>query len=246
MPSAPALSARRVNSMLSWVLSVPVLQTTFPRPFAASTTARNRSSFSLCESAGPSPVVPATTNASDPWSRRYFASSCAPSRSRRKSSLNGVTIAVITSPNLPAMVPPSLIASGHRYPSPVPRIYTKTGDDGTTGLLYGGRISKADLTAEAYGSVDEAVAAIGLARALGAADVPLAEELLRLQRELFVVGADLATNPEERHRLQAGVSLTTAGMVARLEELIDGLVAQHPLPGEFIVPGANPVSAALD
>ena len=89
------------------------------------------------------------------------------------------------------------------------RIYTKTGDDGTTGLLYGGRISKADPAVEAYGCVDEAVAALGLARALsdrgGAGAL-----LLRLQRELFVVGADLATNPDERSKLRPEVSLVTA------------------------------------
>src|SRR5437588_12732574 len=82
----------------------------------------------------------------------------------------------------------SLIASGHRYPSPVPRIYTKTGDDGTTGLLYGGRISKADLTAEAYGSVDEAVAAIGLARSFSDPH-DVSALLIRHKRELFVVRA---------------------------------------------------------
>jgi cob(I)alamin adenosyltransferase len=125
------------------------------------------------------------------------------------------------------------------------RIYTKTGDDGTTGLLYGGRISKADPAAEAYGSVDEAVAAMGLARAL-AGPGQLHDLILRLQRELFVVAADLATNPAERAKLTAGISLTTAEMVAALEALIDAQVEAHPLPEEFIVPGANPASAALD
>ncbi len=132
----------------------------------------------------------------------------------------------------------------HRYPSPV-RIYTKTGDDGTTGLLYGGRVSKADAAAEAYGSVDEAVAALGAARA-AAADPEAAALVLRLQRELFVVGADLATNPEQRAKLTPGVSLATPEMVDALEGLIDGLVADHPLPNEFVVPGANPASATLD
>lgn len=125
------------------------------------------------------------------------------------------------------------------------RIYTRTGDDGTTGLLYGGRISKADLAAEAYGAVDETVAALGVARA--AADDPeRAALILRLQRELFVVGADLATNPEARGKLTAGVSLVTAEMVEGLESVIDGLVEKHPLPEEFVVPGASPPSAALD
>ena len=125
------------------------------------------------------------------------------------------------------------------------RIYTKKGDDGTTGLLYGGRIPKSDPTVEAYGSVDEAVAALGLARAV--AERGGARELiLRLQRELFVVGADLATSPEERDKLRPGVSLVTAEMVERLEGLIDSSVQQHPLPQQFVVPGASPASAALD
>jgi cob(I)alamin adenosyltransferase len=125
------------------------------------------------------------------------------------------------------------------------RIYTKTGDDGTTGLLYGGRISKADHSAEAYGSTDEAVAALGMVRALS--DWPALDGLvLRLQRELFVVGADLATNPAEREKLKPGVSLVSEEMVAALESLIDETVEHHPLPHEFVVPGANPVSAALD
>jgi cob(I)alamin adenosyltransferase len=127
----------------------------------------------------------------------------------------------------------------------VPRIYTKTGDDGTTGLLYGGRISKGDVLADALGTVDEAVASLGLARAL-TDDAGLAETLLALQRELFVVGADLATNPDERGKLSPGVSLVTDDMVAALEARIDDLVAANPLPNVFIVPGANPASAALD
>ncbi len=127
----------------------------------------------------------------------------------------------------------------------MPRIYTKTGDDGTTGLLYGGRISKADLATDAYGTTDEAVAALGLARSL-CEDSQLTQDILVLQRELFVVGADLATNPKERKKLEAGVSLVTDAMVQRLEQRIDDLVSRRPLPEVFIVPGANPGSAALD
>jgi cob(I)alamin adenosyltransferase len=131
------------------------------------------------------------------------------------------------------------------YPCRV-RIYTRTGDDGTTGLLYGGRISKADHPAEAYGAVDEAVAVLGLARALAKPSSEAANLILELQRELFVVGADLATNPDQRHKLKEGVSLVTNGMVEALERRIDETVRAHPLPEEFIVPGANPLSAALD
>src|SRR6476659_6934131 len=127
----------------------------------------------------------------------------------------------------------------------MPRIYTKTGDDGTTGLLFGGRVGKDDLITEAYGTTDEAVAALGLARAL-TNDDEIAAEVLALQRDLFVVGADLATNPEERDRLEPGVSLVTDEMVGALEARIDGYVAARPLPQVFIVPGANPASAAID
>lgn len=124
------------------------------------------------------------------------------------------------------------------------RVYTRRGDDGTTGLLYGGRISKGDPTTEAYGTVDEAVSALGLARA--EAEPGLATLLLRLQRELFVVAADLAANPAQRRKLQPGVSLVTPEMVADLERLIDRTVEDHPLPTGFVVPGANRVEAALD
>lgn len=131
----------------------------------------------------------------------------------------------------------------HGYPSPV-RIYTKKGDDGSTGLLYGTRVSKADPAAEAYGTVDETVADLGVARAL--AKEPLRVLLLQLQRDLFVVGADLATNPAQRSKLEPGVSLVTPEMAERLEGEIDAAVERHPLPNEFIVPGATPASAALD
>ena len=127
----------------------------------------------------------------------------------------------------------------------MPRIYTRTGDDGTTGLLYGGRVPKDDLVTHAYGTTDEAVAALGIARAL-TADPATADEILALQRELFVVGADLAANPEGRAKLQGGVSLVAAEMTERLERRIDDLVAERPLPQVFVVPGATPSGAALD
>jgi cob(I)alamin adenosyltransferase len=140
---------------------------------------------------------------------------------------------------------PEVHGSARAYPSGMPRIYTKKGDDGTTGLLYGGRVSKADPVTEAYGTVDESVAAIGLARALSER-AALAEGLLEIQRQLFVVGADLAANPAERARLEPNVSLVTDTMVERLETWIDELVTAHPLPNAFVVPGANPASAGLD
>jgi cob(I)alamin adenosyltransferase len=127
----------------------------------------------------------------------------------------------------------------------MPRIYTKTGDDGTTGLLFGTRVPKDDLVTEAYGTTDEAVAALGLARATTDDDA-MATDLLTLQRELFVVGADLATNPDQRDRLEPEVSLVTERMVLRLEQRIDDLVDKCPLPEVFIVPGANTASASID
>jgi cob(I)alamin adenosyltransferase len=124
------------------------------------------------------------------------------------------------------------------------KIYTRKGDDGTTGLLFGGRVSKADIQPEAYGAVDEAVAALGVARSI--ADEPFSETILRTQRELFVVGADLATGVENRSKLEDGVSRVTTNMVEALEAAIDELAAATGTPTEFIVPGGSPLAAALD
>jgi cob(I)alamin adenosyltransferase len=126
----------------------------------------------------------------------------------------------------------------------MPRIYTKTGDDGTTGLLYGGRVPKDDAATEAYGTTDEAVAVLGLARATLGGE--LGDRILSLQRELFVVGADLAANPDGRAKLEPGVSQVTAEMTERLEGAIDDLVAERAPPRAFVVPGANEGSATLD
>lgn len=125
------------------------------------------------------------------------------------------------------------------------RIYTKTGDDGTTGLFLGGRVSKGDELVDAYGDVDEAVALLGVARS-ACAEPRFADLLLRLQREMFVVGADLAANPTRRDRLTANVSLVTPAMISALEELIDRLVTERPLRPVFVVPGATATGAAID
>jgi len=124
------------------------------------------------------------------------------------------------------------------------KIYTKKGDDGTTGLLYGGRVSKDDQATEAYGTVDEAVAVLGTARAR--APAAIAERVLAVQRDLFVVAAELATLPDNRAKLVPGVSLTTSDMVQRLEQWIDEAVEEVGLPSEFVVPGQTDFSAALD
>jgi cob(I)alamin adenosyltransferase len=126
------------------------------------------------------------------------------------------------------------------------KIYTRKGDDGTTGLLYGGRTGKDAPGPEAYGHVDEAVSALGLARAECEPGSALHELLVRLQRELFVVGAELATAPENRAKLQPEVSLVTPEMVSRLEPLIDDVTARYEQPKEFVLPGENRVAACLD
>lgn len=129
------------------------------------------------------------------------------------------------------------------------KVYTKRGDDGTTGLLYGGRVDKDDLRTTAYGTVDETCSALGLARAELAQD-PALEHLhdlvLTIQRELFVVGAQLATLDEHWDRLEVGVSKVDAAMVDAIDARIDACVARHPLPTTFVVPGGNRAAAALD
>lgn len=126
------------------------------------------------------------------------------------------------------------------------KVYTRTGDDGSTALLFGGRVAKSDLGPTAYGATDEAVAALGLARAEAEPGSELALLLERLQRELFVVGAELATEPANRAKLEDGVSRVTAEMVAALEPVIDDITARFDPPQEFVLPGENRIAAALD
>lgn len=127
------------------------------------------------------------------------------------------------------------------------RIYTGKGDDGTTSLWYGGRVPKSDPRTEAYGSLDEANAALGVARSLcGPDEAELAADILRVQRELFVAGAELATAPEAAGRLEDGVSRVTPEMAAALEPLIDKYVSRVELPPKFILPGGTTLSAQLD
>jgi cob(I)alamin adenosyltransferase len=127
-------------------------------------------------------------------------------------------------------------------------VATGKGDDGTTGLLFGGRISKADPRTEAYGTVDEAVAALGMARVEltdhGLSD--LASLILRLQRELFVVGAELATNPEHADRLVDGTTRVSEQMLASVEAELARWESVIVMPREFIIPGETRASAALE
>jgi cob(I)alamin adenosyltransferase len=127
------------------------------------------------------------------------------------------------------------------------RIYTKKGDDGTTSLWYGGRVAKSDPRTEAYGALDEAASALGVARALcGPDDGEVASDILRLQDDLFIAGAELATAPEASGRLVDGVSKVTPQMAAELEELIDRYMDRVELPPKFVIPGGTPISAHLD
>lgn len=131
----------------------------------------------------------------------------------------------------------------------VNRVYTRTGDDGTTGLVGGARVGKSDLRVAAYGSVDEANAAVGLAVAEaqrigggGALERRLGSELRRIQHDLFDAGADLAT----REDLKRGEALRIQpGQTSRLEALIDEFNERLAPLNSFVLPGGTPLAAAL-
>jgi cob(I)alamin adenosyltransferase len=126
------------------------------------------------------------------------------------------------------------------------KIYTRKGDAGTTGLLFGGRIAKDAPEIAANGAVDEAQAALGVARALVARHSEIDALLVELERDLYVLMAELATAPANRHKLQPGSTLVTDDMVARLEQRIDSLTGRFPPLSDFVIPGHDPLSAALD
>lgn len=126
------------------------------------------------------------------------------------------------------------------------KIYTKTGDGGETGLFGGGRIPKDSLRVAAYGEVDELNAALGLARALEPQE--FADALLqRIQRDLFTIGAELATpDPDKLHK---ALSRTSAAIgesdIAALEDAIDGHQSRLEPLKNFILPGGAPKAAVL-
>ena len=127
------------------------------------------------------------------------------------------------------------------------RIYTKKGDDGTTSLWYGGRVAKTDARTEAYGALDQAASALGVARSLCGTDVgEIAADILRLQDDLFIAGAELATAPDAAERLVDGVSRVTPEMTVELETLIDRYMERVELPPKFVIPGGTKLSAQLD
>lgn len=122
------------------------------------------------------------------------------------------------------------------------KIYTKTGDDGTTGLFGGARIEKDDPRVEAYGTVDELNSVIGVARAASPPE-ELREVLVRVQEDLFVIGAELATAPGKEAKLPMG--LVGDEDVRRLETEIDRAEAELAPLANFILPGGSPSGAAL-
>ena len=126
------------------------------------------------------------------------------------------------------------------------RIYTRKGDDGTTGLFHGGRVRKDSALPEAYGTVDEAQATLGLARAEAGRASELDPLLVALERDLWVLMAELATEPKNRSKLTPGASAVTEEMVTHLEHLIDDYSGRFEAPKEFVVPGETKVAALLD
>lgn len=122
------------------------------------------------------------------------------------------------------------------------KIYTRTGDRGETGLYGGRRVQKDALRVETYGTVDECNAAIGLAISL-CGNAEMQGWLQGLQRELFDLGADLATPEDSPGR--ARVKAVDAAQVERLESLIDHVTAELPPLEKFILPGGSPAASAM-
>ena len=125
------------------------------------------------------------------------------------------------------------------------KLYTRSGDDGTTGLLFGGRASKAGPRTEAYGTIDTAISAMGMARAMSS-DERGKDILLHCQHDMFTVATEVAVDPEHYALLLENFSPVTEEMVERLERWIDDLTDEIDLPPRFIVPGASAASGSID
>ena len=125
-------------------------------------------------------------------------------------------------------------------------IATRTGDDGSTGLMYGRRVSKNHPRVEACGTVDELNAAIGAARAAAAQDF-VRLNLLAIQKDLVVLMGEIGILPDDLPRYTTdGYSLVTAEMVTRLDGLVQGIEAQKVSFKGWATPGDTPAAAALD
>lgn len=125
------------------------------------------------------------------------------------------------------------------------KTFNKKGDAGNTSLLFGKSVPKSDLRCEAYGTIDEAISSLGVARNL-VKQSKTREIILKVQQELFTVNAELATKPEDYERLAARCQPVTSRMADELEEIIDEIEAEVDIPEAFVVPGSNMASAALD
>ena len=112
-------------------------------------------------------------------------------------------------------------------------------------MLYGGRVSKSDARTEAYGAIDEAISALGVARAQ-VSERERHATILRIQSELFTVGAELATDAAEYPKLQQHFMTVTPDFTRRLEAEIADLERSVPLPDAFVIPGGTTQAAALD
>ncbi len=126
-------------------------------------------------------------------------------------------------------------------------IVTKTGDRGTTGLMYNRRVSKNDPRLEACGSIDELTSALGLARA-NAPDEFMRQNLLAIQKDLVIVMGELATLPEDRERyFKDGFAPVTPELTRKLDDLVRHVEPSALKPGkDWVIPGDTPHSAALD
>jgi cob(I)alamin adenosyltransferase len=124
------------------------------------------------------------------------------------------------------------------------KIYTRTGDAGTTGLGTGERVAKDAPRISAYGTVDETNAAIGLARAYLAEQPGLDAKLMRIQNDLFDLGADLCV-PDRGDKAKGEALRTSDDQVARLEDEIDEMNTELKPLKSFVLPGGSPAAAAL-
>ena len=124
-------------------------------------------------------------------------------------------------------------------------ISTKLGDTGKTNLLYGGRVRKSTVRVEAYGCGDEAISALGFARALSK-NKWIKEKIFNIQKEMFIVNTELASDPKHLVTLKKHFPVVTREMTKNIETLLDQLESKLTLPKSFVIPGGSPASAALD
>ena len=125
------------------------------------------------------------------------------------------------------------------------KTFNKRGDSGSTSLLFGERVLKSDLRCEAYGTIDEAISTLGVARNLVKRNKSK-EIILKIQKELFNINAELATKAEDYEKFISKFRPTNAEMADELEKIIEEIEAEVELPRAFIIPGSNLASASLD